>query len=474
MKNNNTNLFYINTILIVIVSLINNLIFSQTTFVESQNIPSTFPSSAELVDLDNDNDLDLIRTFLASTGLSSLNANEIWLNDGLGNFTLHQSFGNSESNDLAVGDLDDDGDIDIFVVNATYYPSQPDVTSNKVWLNDGLGNFTSNGQSLGVGISNGVALADIDNDNDLDAYVGNSGANTVWINDGTGQFTNSSQYLGSYPSEDVAAVDIDDDNDVDIITANCCINLGDHANRVWLNNGTGIFQNNQAIGNTSTNKLSIADIDGDLDPDVVFSNTFDDSKTYINDGNGNFSFHSNILSLSVAQRKTIKFSDIDNDGDNDMIATIFSSIYENRIFINDGSGNFTEDFQLTILNTTDVAIGDIDNDGDKDIFLLNVNDQNSEFWLNQLITLSTDLNNNDNPEFKVYPNPFIENFTVDLGKPYENIFVNIFNLEGQNIYNQSFSSTRQIHLDLKRPKGIYFIQIELNKKTRSIVKLIKK
>ena len=356
MKNNTTNLSYIRLIIILSISLISNLIFSQTTFVESQNIPSTFPKSTKLVNLDKDDDLDLIVVGFGTSGLSDLNANEIWLNDGLGNFTFHQSFGNSESKDLAVGDLDGDGDNDIFIANSTLFIGQSPVSSNKVWLNDGLANFTSNGQSLGVRTSSGVTLTDLDGDLDLDAFVANSGyndsPNTVWINNGTGQFTNSGQYLGSYNTLDVASVDIDNDGDNDIITANCCSNISiNSANRVWVNDGTGIFQNSQELGDLSSTKLSVADLDGDLVPDVVFSNSFGDSKTYINDGNGNFTFHSNILPQLVAQSKTIKFADIDNDGDNDLIFTIFSDIDEDRILINDGSGNFTEDFQFTISNT---------------------------------------------------------------------------------------------------------------------------
>ena len=36
----------------------------------------------------------------------------------------------------------------------------------------------------------------VDNDGDLDAFVGNSAANTVWLNNGSGTFTDSGQTLG--------------------------------------------------------------------------------------------------------------------------------------------------------------------------------------------------------------------------------------------------------------------------------------
>ncbi|WP_371357274.1 FG-GAP repeat domain-containing protein, partial [Hydrocoleum sp. CS-953] len=65
---------------------------------------------------------------------------------------------------------------------------------NKVWKNDGNGNFTDSGQSLGSFNSMGVSLADVYGDGDVDAFVANvSEPNKVWKNDGSGNFTDSGQ-----------------------------------------------------------------------------------------------------------------------------------------------------------------------------------------------------------------------------------------------------------------------------------------
>ena len=82
-----------------------------------------------------------------------------------------------------MGDLDGDGDLDAFV-------AQRSAQANKVWLNDGSGNFSDSGQSLGNSDSQGVALGDVDGDGDLDAFVGElrGDANKVWLNDGSGSF----------------------------------------------------------------------------------------------------------------------------------------------------------------------------------------------------------------------------------------------------------------------------------------------
>ncbi|MFN2174264.1 MAG: FG-GAP-like repeat-containing protein, partial [Candidatus Promineifilaceae bacterium] len=61
---------------------------------------------------------------------------------------------------------------------------------NRVWLNDGRGNFTEKGQEPGFGsFKFEIALADIDNDDDLDLVTAMPGPNEIWLNDGDGVFT---------------------------------------------------------------------------------------------------------------------------------------------------------------------------------------------------------------------------------------------------------------------------------------------
>ena len=62
--------------------------------------------------------------------------NNIFLNDGEGNFFLNGSFGRNNSNtrNLNLNDIDDDGDLDIIITNR--------VESNEICLNDGEGNFS--------------------------------------------------------------------------------------------------------------------------------------------------------------------------------------------------------------------------------------------------------------------------------------------------------------------------------------------
>ena len=79
---------------------------------------------------------------------------------------------------VALGDLDSDGDLDAYIT-ASYSGAE----TNRVWANSGSGTYTDSGQALGTNASTDVALGDLDGDGDLDAYVANNAqGNRVWIN----------------------------------------------------------------------------------------------------------------------------------------------------------------------------------------------------------------------------------------------------------------------------------------------------
>jgi len=88
--------------------------------------------------------------------------NEVWFNDGNGNFTLSTNngvpLGNFTSLDVELADFDGDGDLDALVANNI--DGQP----NLIWYNDGNGNFTSDGMAIGTFAARDVALGDIDGD----------------------------------------------------------------------------------------------------------------------------------------------------------------------------------------------------------------------------------------------------------------------------------------------------------------------
>ena len=272
------------------------------TFTDSgQSLGDSYSHNADLGDLDGDGDIDaFVANYISGP-------NKVWVNNGSGVFTdSGQSLGDSSSIDVDLGDLDGDGDLDAFVANA----------ASKVWLNNGGGSFTDSGQSLGNSTSWSVECIDVDNDGDLDAIVANSGSNEVWLNDGSGNFTDSNQSLGNSESLGVDIGDLDGDGDIDAFFSNSY-----QPNKVWFNNGSGTYTDSgQNLGSSDSYCIELGDLDGDGDLDAFVANyegqpEGQPNKVWVNDGSGVFT--DNGQSLGNSSSVGVDLGDVDGDGDID-------------------------------------------------------------------------------------------------------------------------------------------------------------
>jgi eukaryotic-like serine/threonine-protein kinase len=289
----------------------------------------------ELADLDGDQDPDI---FVALWGRTP----RVLLNDGDGQFesqpherSLADDEGELRATNVAAGDVDGDGDIDM----VTSFSGPEVAVCAGVWLNDGNAGF-ERGSELSVERDDGgygVGLADLDGDSDLDLVCGTwSGRLYVAANDGQGHF----EVTGTVPTAPwihaLALGDLDQDEDIDV----CLTCGGEKALRVYLNNGDADFTEcdlPSTYGRISGRPL-LVDLDSDKDLDIVMPRRWkgdEDSprphEIWLNAGQARFELRP--LSEISCESNAVAATDLDADGDVDLLfSTQFSDA--GRIWLN--------------------------------------------------------------------------------------------------------------------------------------------
>ncbi|MBT4484509.1 MAG: CRTAC1 family protein [Candidatus Latescibacteria bacterium] len=180
-------------------------------------------------DYDNDGDPDLCVGNINNTTDPVTFA--LFRNNGNGKFTdVTAELGLARrGNNLPCfwGDTDNDGDQDLFLACSTG-PGHPEKEwgKNILFRNNGDGTFTDVSTQAGVEVitnSRGSSMGDIDNDGDLDIIVTNSWYDAlVFINDGRGKFTESHEKTGGswFYGHGIALGDLDNDGDLDLVGGN--------------------------------------------------------------------------------------------------------------------------------------------------------------------------------------------------------------------------------------------------------------
>jgi len=361
-----------------------NYTLADTVKADGANIDAGTRTAPFLIDLDNDNDLDL---YVGNYDGYIY----IYKNDGSDNFSYTGLFMANNTN-LRVSnnatpefrDADKDGDMDLFVGdyegNIYYYE------------NDGAGNFSAATAVMAEGSEDfskyiSPTFVDFDNDNDLDLFVGSYyGTVQIYQNDGTGVLTYTEDLKESGTTIDIglystpAFADIDNDNDLDFYT-------GDSGGKITLftNDGTGLLtkigylkdNTNTDIGVGNYSSPTFADIDKDNDLDLYIGALSGYIIVYENNS-GVFSYKDTLKAdgsnIFVGNYSTPEFGDIDLDGDLDLtLGTQTGKVY---YFLNDGSGNFSSQgvlkasgYEVDIDNRSKPAFANIGSSCNNDLYV---------------------------------------------------------------------------------------------------------
>lgn len=212
------------------------------TFRESSR--STFNKHAEfedgkacIVDIDGDKDLDLV---VSSTGyMMELNDKRfcprIYLNDGKGNFKIGSIIsGHSYSSScIEANDIDNDGDIDLFIGGRLQPMAYPLPGTSAIFINDGKGNFTNETKSLApelekVGMVKDAIWMDTDGDSDNDlVIVGEWMPISIWENNSGKLIDATSNYFSKQLNgwwNVIEKADLDGNGLQDLIIGNLGLN----------------------------------------------------------------------------------------------------------------------------------------------------------------------------------------------------------------------------------------------------------
>jgi hypothetical protein len=240
--------------------------------------------------------------------------------------------------------------------------------------------FTRGNQTLGDVLTFGMAIADVDLDNDNDIFIGTYGAinaSRLWINDGNGSFNMASQQFGYNTTvpHDVDIANLNDDLYPDIFMAN-----HNGPNKIYFNNGNGSFAiGAQNIGSIDEHPqtIQLSDVDRDGDMDAYIYNSSAPNRIWENDGNGFFTMRN--IDYGGDDSGNQFLADFNNDDYPDLFVSMRTG--PSQIWMNDGAGNITYSGHTLGGGGEAIDCGDVDDDNDTDIVVAAGGE--ITIWLNQ-------------------------------------------------------------------------------------------
>ena len=283
---------------------------------------------------------------------------------------------------IAAGDVDEDGDLDLCI---TAFAGERANGNVWLWRNDGAGGFSHDANLAENGIC--PCFGDVDNDGDLDLWLGCAGPDLYFENDGKGNFRKSEVSAiagGDFVTHCARVLDADSDGDLDFLafrlargTVPATGALVPTASSLYNNNRDGSFTDIAEKLGLVLEKTPVAaavydDFDNDRDLDlVVFSAGGGEAIGWVNDRA--WEYHTldvETTGLSVEGVLSATSGDPDKDGDRDLLIFTDKGL---QLFINQGGFRFARHQGFADycgqLGGTGGQFADMDNDGDLDILI---------------------------------------------------------------------------------------------------------
>ncbi|CAF2216805.1 unnamed protein product [Rotaria magnacalcarata] len=324
------------------------------------------PTSVTVGDFDHNGWPDIVVTNAGTNNVG------IFLGYGNGTFANQKTYstGNgSHPQQAVVGDFNNDGHLDIAVVNSD---------NSNVGVRFGYGNGTFSSQKIySTGSESGpnsIAVGDFNNDNHLDIAVTNNDSNNIGVLIGYPAKPMAMQTVFSGDSQSgpvsVAVGDFNNDKQADIAIAN----FHSASVVVLLGYGNGNFRTQILLlvdPNSSPNSVGIGDFNNDNWTDIAVANEgTNDIGVFLGYGNGTFAppmtYSSGLLWLP-----SIAFGDFNKDGYLDIVVTNY---FDDTISVLLGYGNGSFPHRKTYLtgsNPISVTVSDFNNDSCLDIAVAN-------------------------------------------------------------------------------------------------------
>ena len=343
----------------------------------AHDLPMVRHGSLSWGDIDGDGDFDLFLSGETTSGLvSGIYENHGLAGDGSAHFiALPYPIGTVVYSFSSWADFDGDGDLDLLVAGSSTL-THPYSPSTKLYRNDGNA-FVDTGVNFPGLHSGSSSWGDIDRDGDLDVILTGASASDGVVtvlaqNNGGGQFQMIVDALPAIGYGDSALGYMDKDGDLDVILSGS--SAGGFHTRLYLNNAGQFTDTGQELGSFAFSSVELGDYDGDSDLDLIVgggeisASLMDGQVRLWNNNAGALSSVSHSFEGVVAG--DITWGDYDNDGDLDVLflgAVTVLGRRNARIYRNDGGNTFFNSTNLIGSVFSDVEWGDFDADGDLDL-----------------------------------------------------------------------------------------------------------